>query len=53
MVSEGLNNHPGVTKPLSLAGPSEADYVRNKELEKVSSFFTFLTYLIDFIDGYV
>ncbi|KAK1362868.1 hypothetical protein POM88_038429 [Heracleum sosnowskyi] len=34
VVSEGLNNHPGVTKPLSLAGPSEADLIRNKELEK-------------------
>ncbi|KAL8118684.1 nuclear poly(A) polymerase 4-like isoform X1 [Apium graveolens] len=34
VLSEGLNNHPGVTKPLSLAGPSEADLIRNKELEK-------------------
>lgn len=37
VASEGLNNNPGVTKPLSLAGPSEADYARNKELQKVCS----------------
>lgn len=36
--SEGLGvapKHRGVTKPLSLAGPSEADLIRTKELEKV------------------
>lgn len=44
VVSEVLNNHLGVTKPLSLAGPSEADLIRNKELEKVCSF-RFLNYV--------
>lgn len=28
----------GVTKPLSLAGPSDADIQRNRELEKVCCF---------------
>ena len=29
----------GITKPLSLAGPSAADFKRNLELEKVISLF--------------
>lgn len=35
--SESMDGPPkqfGVTKPISLAGPSEADLIRTKELEK-------------------
>lgn len=45
VVSDTLNNHLGVTKPLSLAGPSDPDYIRNKELEKVSFFPLFSSYI--------
>ena len=31
-------NKYGVTKPISLAGPTEADFQRNAELEKVDVF---------------
>lgn len=30
--------HHGVTKPLSLAGPTEADLLKSKDLEKVGLF---------------
>lgn len=47
--SEGLSPSPasaskqhGVTKPISTAGPSEADRQRNKELEKVCIVFLVL-----------
>lgn len=32
----------GVTKPLSLAGPTETDLQRNAELEKVVLFFSYI-----------
>lgn len=33
--AEGLVNQIGVTKPISMAGPSAADLQRTRELEKV------------------
>lgn len=38
----------GVTKPLSLAGPMEADIQRTKELEKVWSLRFLFVYYVDF-----
>lgn len=42
--SKGLNLSPppkqyGVTKPISMSGPMDADIQRSRELEKVSLFF--------------
>jgi len=33
--SSPLPKSYGITKPISLAGPTEADHLRNAELEKV------------------
>ncbi|WOG89331.1 hypothetical protein DCAR_0208569 [Daucus carota subsp. sativus] len=36
MASEGLVEHPvGVTKPLSLTGPTQSDFLRNNHLQKL------------------
>jgi hypothetical protein len=43
----------GITKPLSLAGPSSADIKRNVELEKVKLCFFVYTKIVPLFKGFV
>ena len=45
--SQNPNRVYGVTEPISMAGPSESDMIRNRELEKVR--LVYLFYLVSLI----
>lgn len=56
--SEGLSSSPspkqyGVTKPISMSGPTEADVHRSRELEKVSISLFFSLYVLSICKAFV